>query len=143
MRPDRKLGWLPASGLAAVTLATTMLAGCDLPAEEEQPQSAGICVDEITGNRIDDEKCGEPDEEGRATGGGGFFFLWISTSSTHTVPAHGQRVHQSMGTRTVPHGTPVVRGLPAAGGSMPTLSRGGFGAGARVSGGYGGKSGGG
>lgn len=76
MRPDRKLGWLPTGSLAAITLATAaILAGCDLPADEEQPQSAGICVDENTGNRIDDEKCGEPDDEGRATGGNGFFFL--------------------------------------------------------------------
>ncbi len=89
-------------------------------------------MDERSNQRLDDESCGDWDEEGRASTGG-TYFMWVSTSSAHTIPAKGQPVPSYIGSRTVPKGTPVTKGLPPAGGSMSSISRGGFGAKAGVS----------
>jgi hypothetical protein len=77
--------------VAAALLAT----GCSV-FEEPDAQYGGICVDETTQERVDDERCGDYDDEGHA-GNGGFFFMWIDTSSTHTVPARGQKVPATIG----------------------------------------------
>ena len=95
---------------------------------------AGVCVDEITQQRVDDSQCGDFDDEGRSSSSGSFF-MWISTTSPTHIPAHGQPVVSTIGSRTVPAGTPVAKGLPASGGSMSSVVRGGFGVRAGVSGG--------
>jgi hypothetical protein len=103
-------------------------------------QYGGVCVDEVTQQRVDDDRCGDFDDEGRSSNGG-FFFMWISTSSSHSVPAVGHKVPATVGSRTVPSGTPLAKGVPTTGGPMTSIARGGFGAKAGVSGGYGSKAG--
>lgn len=88
----------------------------------------------------DRDRCGDYDDEGNADHSG-HFFMWISTSSNHTVPALGQKVPATIGSRTVPSGTPLAKGVPTAGGSMTSISRGGFGVKAGTTGGYGSKAG--
>lgn len=97
-------------------------------------------MDEKTQERVDDDRCGDWDDEGHASSGG-FFFMWIDTHSNHAVPARGQKVPATIGSRTVPAGTAVAKGLPTSGGSMTSISRGGFGAKAGTSGGTGAKAG--
>lgn len=129
------LVWVPMA--AAVLIGVVALTGGDPDA-----QQAGVCVDERSGNRLDDDACGDWDDEGHASTSG-TYFMWVSTSSAHQVPAKGAYVPSYIGSRTVPKGTPVAKGLPATGGSMSTIQRGGFGAKAGVSAGSkGGTSGG-
>jgi hypothetical protein len=122
--------------VAAALLAT---GACDIPLQPDA-QYGGVCVDEVTQQRVDDDRCGDFDDEGRSSNGG-FFFMWISTSSSHTVPAVGHKVPATVGSRTVPSGTPLAKGVPTTGGPMTSIARGGFGAKAGVSGGYGSKAG--
>ncbi|MEV8439240.1 hypothetical protein AB0425_17835 [Actinosynnema sp. NPDC051121] len=95
--------------VAAVLVAT----GCAV--EQPDAKYGGVCVDEATQVRLDDERCGDYDDEGRNSHGG-TFFMWISTSSSHDVPARGAKVPAHIGTRTVPAGTPIAKGLPISGG---------------------------
>jgi hypothetical protein len=108
--------------VAAVLIAT----GACTMAEPPDAQYAGVCVDQVTQQRIDDSRCGDYDDEGRGSDSGSYF-VWINTGSTHYVPGHGQRVEGSIGARTVPKGTPIAKGVPAQGGSMSSIQRGGFG----------------
>ena len=124
--------------VAAALIAT---GGCDA-FDPPNAQYGGICVDQVTEERIDDDRCGDFDDEGHASNSG-TFFMWISTSSDHMVPARGQKVPATIGSRTVPSGTPVAKGVPTAGGSMTSISRGGFGVKAGTAGGIGSKAGGG
>lgn len=94
----------------------------------------------MTELRIDDSQCGDYDEQGNG-GGSGSYFMWISTNTAHQVPAHGQKVPPSIGSRTVPAGTPIAKGLPAHGGPMTAIQRGGFGAKSATTGGIGAKAG--
>jgi hypothetical protein len=122
-----------------VAAALLTLAGCDA-FDPPNAQYGGICVDQVTEERIDDDRCGDFDDEGHASNSG-TFFMWVSTSSDHMVPARGQRVPATIGSRTVPSGTPLAKGVPTAGGSMASISRGGFGVKAGTTGGYGSKAG--
>lgn len=122
--------------VAAALLAS---GGCDA-FDPPNAQYGGICVDQVTEERVNDDRCGDYDDEGRSSHAG-YFFMWISTSSNHTVPALGQKVPATIGSRTVPSGTPLAKGVPTAGGSMTSISRGGFGVKAGTTGGYGSKAG--
>ena len=132
MRPP-KLVYVP-------LVAAALLAAGGCASEPPNAQQGGICVDEATQERIDDERCGDYDDEGRSSSGG-VFFMWISTGSSYDVPARGQKVPATIGTRTVPSGTPIAKGLPIAGGSMSSISRGGFGVRSGTTAGVGGKAG--
>lgn len=100
--------------------------------EAPDAQRAGVCVEESTQKRVEDERCPPTDEEGRPTQpGGGLFVMWFVMNHTGSVPAVGE--HAAGGTRTYPRGLPVTMGVPrqgasAASGGMQGLSRGGFGA---------------
>jgi len=132
---DHKLSLVP-----AVAAALLLLGGC----AEEAPdaQYGGVCVDQVTELRIDDSNCGDFDDEGRS-GSGGSYFMWISSSSNTIVPAHGQKVPSTIGSRTVSKGTPIAKALPSQGGQMSSITRGGFGVKAGSSSGIGGRSSGG
>lgn len=119
--------------------AALLAAGCDV-LDPPDAQYGGVCVDQVTEQRIDDSRCGDYDDEGNGSGSGSYF-MWISTSSGHQVPPYGQKVPASIGSRTVPAGAPVAKGLPASGGSMAAIQRGGFGAKSATTGGIGAKAG--
>lgn len=131
---DHKLVLVP-----AVAAALLLLGACS---SSPDAQAGGICVDEATQVRLDDSACGDFDDEGRS-GSSGSYFMWISSSSNSVVPAHGQKVPSTLGTRTVSKGTPIAKGVPAQGGQMSSITRGGFGVKAGSSSGIGGRAGGG
>ncbi|MFC5286722.1 hypothetical protein ACFPM7_06635 [Actinokineospora guangxiensis] len=111
--------------LRAVPAVAVMLlaAGCGSTPE---PEYAGICVDPVTQVRLDDGRCGTPDEYGNGSLFGGYFF-WISTRYRGTVPAVGHHASTTPGTRTVSRGSVLATGVPRAGGSMQAIVRGGLG----------------
>ncbi len=130
----RRLRYVPL--VAAALMSASACDALDPP----DAQYGGVCVDQATELRIDDSRCGDYDEEGNGSGPGSYF-MWISTGSTQQVPAHGQKVPSSIGSRTVPAGAPVAKGLPAYGGPMTSIQRGGFGAKSATTGGIGAKAG--
>lgn len=135
----RRIQLVRVPALAAALVAGGLLSGCD--DEPPDAQYGGVCVDETTHVRVDDSRCGDYDDEGRIDQGG-HHMTWIHVGSTATVPAHGQHVPDNLGSRTVPKGTPIAKGVPAQGGQMATLQRGGFGAKAGTVAGVGAKAGG-
>lgn len=121
-----ELAWLPV--VAAAILAT----GCSLPSPDPAdsstpPDYGGVCVDPRTEQRVEDAQCGQPDDTGNATAPGGFFLLWMPTSSPHPAPAIGQRAPLHQGVRHLPAGTAKSVGVPRSGGAMSQIQRGGFG----------------
>jgi hypothetical protein len=103
------------------------LAGCGLPGDTPDAQWAGICSN-ASGDRIDDDQCGEYDEQGIATSPGlpGSYFMWIDTSTySGRIPGIGERV--TVGQRAVPQGAITAKGLPKTGGTVADVKRGGFG----------------
>lgn len=116
---DHRLSLVPA--VAAALLA---LGACTTDAPDAQ--YGGVCVDAVHEVRLEDHVCGDFDEYGH-NHSTGTYFMWISTGSNTSVPGHGQKVPQSIGTRHINPGTPIAKGLPSAGGNMSTIKRGGFG----------------
>ena len=126
-----KLRYVPA--LAALLIA----AGCSALDSTPDARYAGICVDPTTNQRVDDDRCGDFDDQGGTSGG--FFFMWIDMSTYHgDVPAVGRPVPRTIGSRRVPAGTPIAKGVPRQGGSLAGIQRGGFGVKAGSTGGSGG-----
>lgn len=133
---------------AALTL---LLTGCDAdtngqPVTAEQAQYAAICVDPRNPNdpnddvRLDDDACGDDDDDGRAHNSGGFSFVWIdlgdSRNHSRSIPPRGGPVPYGYGSPTHPRGSVVMKQLPPAGVSkisevktLPNtrVGRGGFG----------------
>lgn len=93
---------------AAAVVAASSLTACT---EEEKPAThTAICVDENTGNRIDDDKC---DDDGDRNGS--FMWIYYPISYGH-VPAVGSSYRSSTGfTTTRPAGS-VTSIVPAKGG---------------------------
>ncbi len=107
-------------------LAATSLAACS--SGDDAKDYHGVCVDESTRQRVDDDRC---DESGTRVGGvggvGGLGWLYYGTGTR--APAIGERV--SGGTATPPQGSALTRGgVPGDGAS---ISRGGFGGGSDTS----------
>ena len=108
-----------------VVAALLVLSGC--ANGSTTPEEAGICVDEATNIRIEDDRCGDFIEHGHSVHSG-TYVMWMDTRGSHTVPATGSPVPSNIGHRnTVPHGKVVAKGLPSGGGQMSTIARGGFG----------------
>lgn len=131
MRHGRFQGSMPSKMilLPSVIAVTVAVGACDMstdgqPAETftaDQAQYAGICedtrgtADEQDDVRVDDDKCGDDDDEGRASSGG-FSFVWIDLGSSHNhaIPAHGSRVPSTLGSATHPRNAVVMKKLPAS-----------------------------
>lgn len=130
---DMKLSYVP------VVAALLVLSGCsNSPAA--QPEYAGICVDEATHMRIDDDKCGDYTEHGHSVNSGSYV-MWFSTNTQngtrdYHVPGVGHNVISAPGHRmTVPAGKTAVKGVPTTGGYMNTIvTRGGFGVSSSIGG---------
>lgn len=104
-------------------LAATSLAACGSDdTNGDAKDYHGVCVEESTQQRVDDDRC---DDGGRV--GGGFGWLYYGAGSR--APAVGEQV--SGGTTTPPKGASLTRGgVPGDGAS---ISRGGFGGGSDTS----------
>lgn len=108
-----------------VVAALLVLTGC--ANGDSVPEEAGICVDEATHVRIDDDRCGDFIEHGHSVNTG-TYVMWMNTRTDHMVPAIGSNVPPNIGHRnTIPAGKPVARGLPPGGNKMSVIARGGFG----------------
>jgi hypothetical protein len=128
-------------GYAGIAGALFLASGCDAFADPDA-QYAGVCVNEITHERLDDEACGDYDDEGSG-GGVGSYFLWMPISSGNAyIPPVGQKMPAGgPGIRKVPSGTPIAKGVPKTGGQVSAIQRGGFGVKAGSTGGTGAKAG--
>lgn len=132
----RYAGWvvLGSAGLLALSGCTAMQAMDTTP----NAQWGGICEDDRTGMRIDDQYCGDWGDDGAGYWPGGYGgytgptrSMWYPVDYDGDVPAVGQRVTTGA-VRTVPKGAPVARGVPSAGapaksGGMKGITRNGFG----------------
>lgn len=109
-----------------VVAALLVLTGC-ANGSTATPEEAGICVDEATNIRIDDDRCGDFIEHGHSVNSG-TYVMWMDTRGSHTVPATGSYVPSNIGHRnTIPNGRPIAKGVPSSGGQMSAIARGGFG----------------
>jgi hypothetical protein len=101
---------------------------------DERADYAGICLDDITYERVDEARCGDFDDEGHDSADG-VSLVWIDVSSTTHIPARGERVSASYGIRTVPKGKMLTIKTPITGGQAKTITRGGLGISGAVKGG--------
>lgn len=92
---------------AAVTLGALFAASSLVGCSEREPDFYGVCVEESTELRVDDDRCPE-------NGGNGF--VWFYYPATARVPAVGERINTTHGSFTRP-----------STGRISTVSRGGFG----------------
>jgi hypothetical protein len=125
------------------------LSACD-SFDSPDAQYGGVCVDQVTQQRVDDNDCGDWDDSGVYSGGPGYhgyshgtYMMWYPVTYGGSVPSIGQRA--TGGTKTVPSGSAVAKGIPQAGaaansGGMKSITRGGFGAKSGTSGGTGAKA---
>lgn len=140
------------SFVAATLLAgTPLLSGCDALDSTPDAEYGGVCFDRATQNRIEDEHCGDWDDEGVYASEPGYHgypqgtsLMWYPVTYGGHVPGIGQRTTGGM--TKVPAGKPLAKGVPKAGataqsGGMASIKRGGFGVKAGTSGGIGAKAG--
>lgn len=127
----KKLGRGSALGYAGVAGAMFLLTGCDMVDAPNAEQGA-ICVQEGTNFRLDDDACGDYDDDGHSHNAG-VYYLWYPISSPGYISPVGQRVVYGANTtspsasRTVPKGVAKATGIPRSGGSTSVVQRGGFG----------------
>lgn len=130
----RLFGRAPVLGYAGVAGALFLLTGCDAlnnAFDTDAPSSAeyaAVCVDQNTGNRAEDDACGDYDDEGLGHSPGSYWLWMPMNSSDAYLPRVGQRMPaNSPAVRSVPKGTPISKGAPAAGGKVNEIQRNGFG----------------
>lgn len=122
-------GPLMAAGVLAVVggiIAAVLLSNVDF---EDSPDAdmMALCSNSI-GERIDDDQCGDWDENGNALTPAlpGNYFMWVDTRAySGQVPPVGQRI--TVGSRNLPKDRAAAKGAPKAGGSLTEIKRGGFG----------------
>lgn len=92
-------------GMLMILATGSSASSCGDPEPEEEHSQ--ICVDEQTGNRVEDEQCDDDGHSGAH---------WYYGSSRHSAPAVGQPVDRTHFSTTKP-----------TFGKVSTVSRGGFG----------------
>lgn len=130
MRHDRTFqGAMPPRLILLPTVAAVLvlIGACGLDANgqpietfnADQAQYAAICTDLRDVNnpnddvRVNDDQCGDDDEDGNASNGG-FSFIWIDLGrNSQWVPTHGQTLPRNLGTNTHPRGAVVMKQLPS------------------------------
>jgi hypothetical protein len=130
-----RMGWLGYAGAAG---ALFLLTGCGIdwnaeydddgnPISTPDAQYAAVCMDQRTGNRLDDDACGDWDDDGVGHTAG-TYFLWMPLNTGGYIPPVGGHLPaNSPAVRTVPKGTPLAKGTPKTGGTAADIKRGGFG----------------
>lgn len=132
-------------GFAGVAGAMFLLTGCDMVDAPNAEQGA-ICVQEGTNYRLDDDACGDYDDDGHSHNAG-VYYLWYPIGNPGYIPPVGQRAVYGVGTtssyasRTAPKGVAKATGIPKSGGSTSVVQRGGFGIKSGSTGGGGAKAG--
>lgn len=119
------------AGLTAVGLVGLLIYTA---VTDERADYAGICLDDVTYERVDEARCGDFDDEGHDSVDG-LSLVWIDVSSATHIPARGERVSASYGIRTVPGGKMLTVKTPVTGGVAKTITRGGLGVSGAVKGG--------
>ncbi|WP_073154583.1 hypothetical protein [Seinonella peptonophila] len=104
---------------AAVAVAMTLTASCGT--DEENPDYVEICVDQRTGERVEDDQC-EDEEHSHGGSHVHFFHYYIATQQGGTIPRVGQK--PTGGTTIKPQSGTIQKGAPSSGGK---IERGGFG----------------
>jgi hypothetical protein len=127
-------------GLAGAVAACLVVGGgltalATLAEDGVEPEYAAVCMDQRTGNRLDDDACGDWDDDGVGHVAG-TYFMWLPIGDGVNVPPVGRPLASGQGVRTVPRGASLAKGAPKAGGA---ITRGGLGATAK--GASGGKAG--
>lgn len=102
------------------------LSACDVPSEE--PEYVGVCVHPVTEVRLDDDACGDYDDEGHASHSGGMF-VWVSHTSNVPLAPVGSKQITSNTARTLPAGKLAAKGVDKAGATSvkSQVQRGGLG----------------
>lgn len=125
----------PVLGFAGAAGALFLLTGCGINWDLDEPsedapdaQYAAVCMDQRTGARLDDDACGDWDDDGLGHTAG-TYFLWMPMSASNaSIPSVGGRFSGRPPTVTrIPRGTPVAKGAPKTGGQVAAVQRGGFG----------------
>jgi hypothetical protein len=113
-----------------IAAAILFAQGCDAMTDTsaQDAQQMGFCSN-AAGDRVSDDDCGDYDDQGIALAPAhpGYYYMWMPMNSPYNVPPMGQRYPSTIGSRTVPKGTPIAKGIPATGGSPSAIQRGGFG----------------
>jgi len=127
-RMQGRMGWLGYAGAAG---ALFLLTGCGVDWSDGEDsldaQYAAVCMDQRTGNRLDEDACGDWDDDGVGHAAG-TYFLWMPLNGGGYIPPVGGHLPQgSPAVRTVPKGTPLAKGTPKTGGTASDIKRGGFG----------------
>jgi hypothetical protein len=122
-------------GLTVAAAAT--LTGC----AAEEPDYQAICVNPEEQERVDDDQCDDDEDTNYHGSGGGFYWFYMSSRSSHPIPAIGSSYNPSHGRydgKSLAKNNTVVRGgAPKSGASSVkshTTSK-------MKSGGFGGKGG--
>lgn len=106
------------------------LSGCDAlaPESEEAPEYVGVCVHPQTNVRLDDEACGEYDDDGDALSDGGMF-IWMHNSVTTPIAPVGAYQDRRGSVRNYPTSKAVAKGVDKAGAQSvgSAVQRGGLG----------------
>jgi hypothetical protein len=104
---------------AALTLTGLTACGEDKP---ENPDYGAYCVDEDSGERVKDDRCGDPGDDYHDSNSSDAL-LWYFIGRSQVMPAVGQP-SPVYATRTLPRNAVIGRGFSSKGG---TVTRGGFG----------------
>lgn len=117
--------------LGLTALVATSLTGCG--GDDKKLEYAAICVNPKTNERLDDDQCKDDHEyDGHS---GGMYWFYMPTNGGYVMPPVGGHYANTGGTYRVSEvrsssGKPVTvqrGGLPKTGGSISTVTKGGFG----------------
>lgn len=133
-----------ASGTAL--FAAAVLTGCG---SDPEPDHQGVCVDQTTQKRVEDDQCDDDGGTTRSGGGGGAIaglYAWrLFSNGTRFPPVGGNLANYPGSVSTLPSGhSGTYGGADRAGGTVSkasakaAVSRGGFGKTSRSSGSVGG-----
>lgn len=119
--------------LLLVPFVGSVITACDAQPTASNPPPApehvGVCVHPTTNVRLDDDACGEHDEDGDVVHSSGGMFIWFHGSSVTPIAPVGSPQALGGSSRNFPVGKTVATGVDKAGSPSvgSSVQRGGLG----------------
>lgn len=113
------------AAIAGAAVLAAGLSACGPSNDGASDQYLQVCQDKNTGNRVDDDKCDDVDENGGSSGSSAFLWFWLMRNSS-SVPAVGQNLNSYEGSKftSKPANGEIYKGVSPKGGSFDSAVKG-------------------
>lgn len=126
MTPPSPSGSRKFAAIAGAAVLAAGLSACGTPDDVANDQYLQVCQDVETGERVEDDRCDDVDDNSNSSASNAFLWYWLLRNSSSPVPAVGQNLTSYQGSKftSKPTNGEIYKGVSPQGGSFDSAVKG-------------------